>query len=148
MIDTPGEFVPAFIAAWMARDGTALAALFAEDADFVNVTGLWWRDRAAIARAHQYALDSFFSGTILTAGALTIRDLGHVAVVHARMHLTGQRAPDGSIAGDRRTVFTFVLSRGVDGWLCVAAQNTDVVPGKETHVAEDGGLTAHDYRHD
>ncbi|MGK9232137.1 SgcJ/EcaC family oxidoreductase [Inquilinus limosus] len=47
------EDVPAaFIAAWNRHDMAALAALFAEDADFVNVVGLWWRSRAEIEAAH------------------------------------------------------------------------------------------------
>ncbi|WGH79836.1 SgcJ/EcaC family oxidoreductase [Jannaschia ovalis] len=146
MVPAPSDFVPAFIAAWMARDGDALGALFAEDADFVNVTGIWWRDRAAIAKAHGYALRSFFANTRLSAGTVTIRDLGDVAVIHARMALQGQTAPDGTEAGARRTIFSFVLHRRDDGWTCVSAQNTDVVPGAETHLAHGGTLTPTDYR--
>ncbi len=47
---TPEEFPRAFAAAWMARDAVALAALFAADADFVNVAGLWWEDRRRSGR--------------------------------------------------------------------------------------------------
>lgn len=30
----------------------ALGALFADDAEWVNIVGMWWRDRAALTRAH------------------------------------------------------------------------------------------------
>ncbi|MEM8824504.1 MAG: SgcJ/EcaC family oxidoreductase [Pseudomonadota bacterium] len=146
MVPTPHDFVPAFTAAWMARDGAALAALFAEDADFVNVVGIWWEDRPAIAKAHSYALQSFFAETKLIAGRVKLRDLGDVAILHARMALTGQRAPDGTKAGARTTILTFVLHRRAGGWTCVAAQNTDVVPGAETHLAQGGELATKDYR--
>ena len=146
MVPDPDAFVPAFAAAWAARDGAALAALFAPDADFVNVVGIWWEDRAAIERAHAYALGSFFAGTRLVPGRVKVRDLGGVAVVHARIALTGQRAPDGSRAGARTTILTFVLHRAEGGWQAVSAQNTDVVPGAETMVAGADGLAPRDYR--
>lgn len=145
MVPDPDAFVPAFAAAWMARDGDALAALFADDADFVNVVGIWWQDRAAIAKAHSYALRSFFGETKLTPGTVKIRRLGDVAVVHARVRLTGQRAPDGSEAGARTAILSFVLVRRDGGWEAVSAQNTDVVPGAETHVAGER-FEAVDYR--
>jgi uncharacterized protein (TIGR02246 family) len=130
----------------MARDAAALASLFVEDADFVNVTGLWWHNRQAIEKAHHYGLTTFFRDSTLTAGRVHIRDLGGVAVVQTRMHLSGQLAPDGTIAGDRQTVFTFVLQRQPEGWLIVTAQNTDIAPGKETHLVTGGNMRAVDYR--
>lgn len=145
-VTDPAGFPKAFAEAWHSRDGHRIAALFAEDADFVNVTGLWWRNRAAIGKAHDYALKSFFSDTTLTPGAITTRALGpDHAVVHCRFRLTGQIAPDGSSAGDRVTILVFVLERTGEGWQAVAAQNTDVVPGKETHL-NTGTLAAVDYR--
>jgi uncharacterized protein (TIGR02246 family) len=137
----------AFAAAWMARDAGALAALFAEDADFVNVVGIWWEDRAAIHKAHHYGLTTFFRDSRLTVGRVKLRPLAPgAAVVHARMILTGQRAADGTEAGPRHTILTFVMAEGPDGWLCVAAQNTDIVPGRETFERRGDDLIPRDYR--
>ncbi|MBV0911615.1 SgcJ/EcaC family oxidoreductase [Anianabacter salinae] len=147
MLAAPEDVAPAFRDAWMARDGDAIAALFVQDADFVNVVGIWWQDRAAIGRAHGYALQSFFADTRLVLGRVKTRRIGgDAAVVHARMILTGQRAPDGTAAGRRVTILSFVMERRGDGWLCVSAQNTDIVPGAETQVAGAEGLAATDYR--
>ncbi len=142
----PDDFPAAFRDAWMARDGAAIGALFAEDADFVNVVGIWWEDRAAIARAHAYALESFFAETRLTIGRVKVRRSGDMAVVHARVRLTGQVTQEGAAAGSRTTILVFVLERRGDGWIAVAAQNTDIVPGVETLVAGPGGLRPGDYR--
>lgn len=145
-VSDPAAFPQAFADAWHSRDGARIGSLFAEDADFVNVTGLWWRKRSDIARAHDYALKSFFAETTLRPGAVRTRSLGKDhAVVHCRFHLTGQIAPDGTTAGDRTTILVFVLQQNDDGWHAVAAQNTDVVPGKETHL-NTGTLDAVDYR--
>ena len=145
-VSDPKDFPKAFAKAWQSRDGAQIGALFVEDADFVNVTGLWWRNRAAIAKAHDYALKSFFADTTLKPGVITTRLLGEThAVVHCRFHLSGQTAPDGSTAKDRRTILVFVLQKSSEGWLAVTAQNTDVAPGKETHL-NTHTFTAVDYR--
>lgn len=147
-LKSPEAMPAAFATAWADRDGRALAGLFAEDADFVNVVGLWWEDREAIARAHDYALKSFFAKSRLAVGRVKLRRIGSdVAVVQARVVLTGQIGRDGAEAGRRNTILTFVMERRADGWLCVAAQNTDIVPGAETFEARHGGLTPRDYRH-
>ncbi|WP_226624509.1 SgcJ/EcaC family oxidoreductase [Alloyangia pacifica] len=142
----PEDFPAAFARAWATREGAAVAALFAEDAEFVNVTGLWWSGREAIARPHDYALKSFFADTTLRPGRISTRLLGAgQAVVRCRFHMSGQRAPDGSEAGPRQTILLFVLERTAAGWRAVAAQNTEVLPGQETFLASDG-TGAVDYR--
>jgi uncharacterized protein (TIGR02246 family) len=142
----PGDIPHAFAAAWMARDARALAALFAADAEFVNVVGLWWHNRAAIEAAHDYALRSFFADSTLKPGAIRVRMPGpDVAVVQCRFTLSGQRLPDGGDAGTRRTILSFVARRTPEGWLVEAAQNTDVIDGAET-MARTDLLRPADYR--
>ncbi len=148
-LDAPGALPAAFAAAWNARDADALAALFEPDAEFVNVVGLWWHDREAIRRAHAYGLAVIFPDSTLAVVRTRAKALAEgVAVVHALMRLTGQSAVgDVRQPGERRTVFSFVMRRGAEGWRCASAQNTDVVPGAETHVRDaDGALCAADYR--
>ena len=130
---TPEEIPEHFAAAWNARDAAALAALFVEDADFVNVVGLWWHKRADIQRAHAYGLQVIFDQSSLRAGGIKLRLLGQdYAVVHCRWHLTGQRDPVGELLGERTTVMVFVAQHSSSGWQVVTAQNTDVIPGSET----------------
>ena len=143
--ETPEAVLNAFIDAWHARDGAAIGDLFTPDGDFVNVTGLWWHGPEAIAKPHQYALDSFFAKTRLRAGRTEIRWLGDVAVLRTRLRLTGQVAPDGTQADPRQTILTFVLVRTDYGWRVTSDQNTDVHPGQETHLARDGDLEPIDY---
>jgi len=142
----PAEIPQAFADAWMARDAYALAALFAPDAEFVNVVGLWWHDRAAIEAAHDYALRSFFADSTLRPGTIRISQVTEdVAVVQCRYTLTGQRLPDGTTAGPRRTILSFVARNTPDGWIVAAAQNTDIVDGAET-MAIAQTLRPADYR--
>lgn len=149
VLDTPESIPRAFVEAWNRRDARALAALFDEDAEFVNVVGLWWHDRASIERAHAYGFEHIFPESTLVLGRVAVKRLREdVAVVHARMRLTGQTPVAGiEAAGPRMNLFSFVVHRGEGGWRCASAHNTDVVPGAETNVAgADGRLRPVAYR--
>ena len=148
-IDRPERVPEAFAAAWNRRDPDGIAALFDEDAEFVNVVGLWWHDREAIRRAHAYGLTRIFAGSTLRLGVVRVKRLSDdVAVVHARMTLSGQTPVAGAAGpGTRTNVFSFVVRRAGERWSCASAQNTDVVPGAETNVVDEAGrLRPADYR--
>lgn len=148
-LDRPERIPEVWAAAWNRRDPETLAALFDEDAEFVNVVGLWWHDRDSILEAHRYGLSVLFSESTLSLGRVTVKRLREdVAVVHARMRLTGQ-SPVGEVErpGARTTVFSFVVHRKDGHWSCASAHNTDVVPGMETNVVDErGAFGSVDYR--
>jgi uncharacterized protein (TIGR02246 family) len=148
-LDSPERIPEAFVEAWNRRDARALAALFDEDAEFVNVVGLWWHDRASIERAHAYGLERIFQHSELKLVRTTVKRLrDDVAVVHARMRLAGQ-TPVGDIdtPKPRTTIFSFVVHRTDTGWRCASAHNTDVVPDAETNIIDESGqFQSADYR--
>ncbi|MBP2414822.1 uncharacterized protein (TIGR02246 family) [Arthrobacter stackebrandtii] len=148
MLDRPEDVAAGFASAWNDADADDLAALFTDDAAFVNVVGLWWSTRGQIRDAHAYGFAHIFPHSSMSLGKVTVRRIGaDTAVVHAAWVVTGQVTPDGKPAGRRRGVFSFVMAKqGDGGWLCVSAHNTDRVPGAETHVAEDGAFTPASYR--
>lgn len=148
ILETPDSMPHAFAEAWNARDADRLAALFEADAEFVNVTGLWWHDREAIRKAHAYGLGQIFNESTLIVATVRVKPLApDVAVVHARIRLSGQSPVDGlDKPGERITIFSFVMRRGDAGWVCASAHNTDVVPGMETHLAGPGGLAPTRYQ--
>lgn len=149
LLDRPEDIPRAFVAAWNRRDADALAALFDEDAEFVNVVGIWWHDREAIRKAHAYGLTRIFQRSTLQLMETRVKYLSdRIAVVHARMRLASQAAAGGVAApGVRRNIFSFVVHRTPQGWRCASAHNTDIVPGMETHImGPDGGLRSVDYR--
>jgi uncharacterized protein (TIGR02246 family) len=117
-----------FTNAWNSHDAAALAALFAEDADFVNVVGIWWRDRRAIEEAHAFAHRTFFRNSRLSMDEVAVKHLGtDLATVHCTWTLVGQEEPDGTVGEPRRGILLFVVSRGPEGWRIRTAQNTDIV---------------------
>src|SRR5688500_7635612 len=128
---TSPEHIPTLFArAWNERDPDALASLFDEDAEFVNVSGTCWHDRESIRKAHAQGLRSV-DGSTLAASETKVKLLSpEVAVVHARMTRSGDgEAAAGAVAqsSPRATMGSFVVHRAGDRWLCASAHNTDVV---------------------
>lgn len=149
-LDRPESIPIVFVEAWNNRDPDTLASVFDEDAEFVNVVGLWWHDRESIRKAHAYGLEHIFNRSTLRLVKTKVKWLSDdVAVVHARMRLIGQ-TPVGGVATPqiRQNIFTFVAHRVPEGWRCASAHNTDVVPRMETNVVDDEGrIRSVTYRH-
>ncbi len=145
-ITEAGDLPAGIAAAWNAGDAARFAALFAEDADFVNVVGLWWEKRRAIEKAHAYGFERIFTDARMTVERVKTRRLVPAAcVVHFRWAMAGQTAPDGSPAGERRGIMSLVAERDVDGWRIVSAQNTDIIEGVDTHVVSGDGRSTASY---
>lgn len=144
----PEQIAEQFVTAWNQYDAEQLAALFVEDADFVNVTGLWWHDKEAIYQAHDYGLRVIFNQSHLELKRIKVRYLTDtIATVHARIRLSNQTALSITEAPQiRNTLFLFVTQKIDDCWFCVAAQNVEVQSGKETFIKkEDGSFEAVNY---
>lgn len=144
---SPDEIPARFVEAWNERDANKIAELFDDDADFINVVGIWWKTRDDIRKAHDYGLKVIFNHSNLKLTKTKVKYMGEdVAVVHARMRLRGQSSKGDENPQSRFNIFTFVTHQTDFGWSCCAAQNTDIVPGKETNMIVDGYLNAVDYR--
>jgi uncharacterized protein (TIGR02246 family) len=139
--NSPGEIPGLFARAWNARDSDALAALFDEDAEFVHGTGLCWHDRESIRKAHASRLGGAMEASMLAIDETKVKLLSpDVAVVHARMTLSGEAA-DGAVASPepRTMIVSFVVHRAGERWLCASAHHTDLMPDQETNVPEPDG---------
>ncbi len=143
-----GEAVTrAFFDRWNRGDAEGLGELFVEDADFVNVVGLWWRDRRAIRKAHAYGFERIFRNATLQLVELKVRELSpDVHIVHTVSTLDGQTGPDGGSTGTRVAVISVVAHRRDDGFRIVSCQNTDRVAGADTHVVDADGFRPVSYR--
>lgn len=109
-------------AAWNAMDGSAFAAPFAEDADFVNIRGEHHRGRAAIAAGHVAVLASLYAGSTNRYTVDAVRLLRpDVALAHVRAELD---APRGPYAGRHVARMSVVLTRAGGEWEIAALHNT------------------------
>jgi uncharacterized protein (TIGR02246 family) len=124
------EMVHAFGEHWNRHDMEAFAQLFAEDAEFVNVVGLWWKGREEIKRAHMATHATMFRKSRLRIGDVMIRFVKRdVAVARASWELTGHLGPSGETLPDRKGILMNLLVRTDAGWKIVDSQNTDIIEG-------------------
>lgn len=148
-VDQPAAIPERFVKAWNDRDAAQIAGLFVEDAEFVNVVGLWWHTRQDIWKAHDYGLKVIFKDSTLALRQKKVRYLSEeIALVHARLKLSGQSAHGSTTQpGTRFNIFSFIVQKKPKGWVCIAAHNTDKIQGMETNVIDASGkIQAVDYR--
>lgn len=143
----PLDLIHEYVRAWDAKDADAIGRLFVEDADFVNVVGLWWTGRRSIVRAQRFGFEHAFANAKIRVYKVTQRYLGDdAAVVMAQWQITGQVDPEREPVDPRRGLISVTLVKLADGtWLGVSCQNTDIAPAADTFVARAGRLTATSY---
>ncbi|MEM8836842.1 MAG: SgcJ/EcaC family oxidoreductase [Pseudomonadota bacterium] len=147
MFETGESVARAFFECWNNGDADTLGALFVEDADFVNVVGIWWRNRRAIRKAHDYGFRKIFQNAKLEITDLKVRELTpDIHIVHTVSTLNGQTGLNGEEAGQRIAVISMVTMRGPSGFQIVSAQNTDRVEGADTHVVAKDGFRPASYQ--
>jgi uncharacterized protein (TIGR02246 family) len=109
-------------AGWNAMDGSAFAAPFAGDADFVNIRGEHFRGRNAIAAGHAEIFRTIYAGSTNQYTVESARLLRpEAALVHVRAVLD---VPQGPLAGRHRACFSLVLTKESSGWEIAALHNT------------------------
>ncbi len=124
-LPSPDAFPRAFANAWSARDVKAIAELFAEDADFLTLTGHWAEGRKAIAETLAGEMAGAFSRAKLVTGRTKQRQIAPgAAQVMQRYVLSGILNADGSDAGRVGAILSAVLVDGPQGWAVAAAQFT------------------------
>jgi uncharacterized protein (TIGR02246 family) len=108
--------------AWNASDGSAFAADFADDADFVNIRGEHHRGRQAIAGGHTGIFKSIYAGSTNRYTVEAMRLLRpDVALVHVHSSLDN---PQGPLAGRHTARFSLVLTREQGRWQIASLHNT------------------------
>ena len=127
----------AFSESWNTHDMARFARLFAPDADFVNVVGMWWKNREEIEKAHAYSHSTFFKDSRLSANTAAVKFLRpDLATVHVLWELVGQIEPGGTVGKPRRGILLLVCAKREGSWFIHAAQNTDIVAAALTRPAE------------
>jgi uncharacterized protein (TIGR02246 family) len=114
--------------AWNIADGSAYAAAFTEDSDYVAFDGTHLRGRDANARHHQRLFNSLLKNTRLVfEGTPRVRFLAEgVAVVHAMGSVLFPW--QSRVTAKRRSNQTLVAVRRPEGWRFTAFHNTRYRP--------------------
>jgi uncharacterized protein (TIGR02246 family) len=110
------------------KDWKAYGDLFAEDADWINVVGMFWHGKDNVVKAHAAYGTTVFRNGGFTFSDLSIRQVApDVAIVVVTEHTVEQVAPDGVHklpAGEDRLSFVVVNRSG--HWKITLGHNTPV----------------------
>jgi len=120
------ELVARFANAWNRHDMDALAALFHEDATFVNVRGTYLKGREEIRQQHAAIHAGPYRDSVLRAVLIDAREpVPGVIVAHVSTELDGDARAQGQT---RHSLATFVIEQRAGLWRFAAAHNTWVLP--------------------
>jgi uncharacterized protein (TIGR02246 family) len=126
--------VSEFANTWNRHDMKMMHELDTEDVEWINITGNYWRGKAAVYKGHDTIHRTIFAKTSMTVEDIAIRPIApNVAVAVATMTFgpvilpTGQEAPEIKTRGS----FTTVKREGI--WRIAHFQNTVVDSEAEKH---------------
>jgi len=130
-VDVPAplaRIVAQWCDAWNRGDAAAFGELFAEDSDFVNLLGAWWKPRNAIAGAHSRGFAGPWRGTKLQARVESVRRLrDDIMLMHVRWVMSGAPVTEGAPGTAQHSLSTLVIARDGARWLIRAAHTTPVL---------------------
>lgn len=122
--DAARRLVAALEAAWNRHDMQVYGALFHEDAEWVNVVGMYWRGKAQVMKAHTVFHETIFKEVQLEGRELSVRELSPDVAVAVWTHLQdAYRTPSGNLQEKTLNRMTVVVSRRQGQWLISQGQN-------------------------
>ncbi|HEX6489821.1 MAG TPA: SgcJ/EcaC family oxidoreductase [Gaiellaceae bacterium] len=121
--------VDEFEAAWNAHDMRRFAACFADDAEFVNVAGMWWRGREEIEQKHVAAHAAGLKDSTMRAQLAAFKEIGpSIGLAHVTWELDGHdQSGSARIADTRRGVMSWTVRDRQGTVEIVSAHNTDTL---------------------
>jgi len=112
---------------WNRHDGTAYAAVFTEDSDYIAFDGTHLKGRKQNADHHQRIFDTVLRGTRLVYENVSVRFLTpDVAVMHGEGSVL--MPWHATVTAGRRSIQTYVVVRQGGVWRIAAFQNARVRP--------------------
>jgi uncharacterized protein (TIGR02246 family) len=115
-----GALVDAFARAWNTHDGSAFGLLYADDADWVMVSGERLKGRTAIEQALAKEHGSWARTTTLRAAGVRVRELDpRRAIVMFRWEIVSDAQPEGR---PYRGNTVLIAEKTRKGWVIVAGQ--------------------------
>jgi uncharacterized protein (TIGR02246 family) len=111
------------------------AALWAEDGDFVNVRGWWWRGRSEIEENHAAVHETLFETSTLRLQLAAFKPVSsEVAVLHVERRLEGHDASGPEVTTEpRRGIWSLVVREHNGQIEIVSSHNTDTLDAPPGH---------------
>jgi len=115
--------------AWNRHDMTAFVSYMADDVEWVNVVGMWWKGKAQVYQAHEAFHRTIFKNRQIHEPESTELKLVAPDCVLVTMiaKADGFTTPSGHVEPPGRSVLTEVFVKRDGKWLVVQGHNTTIV---------------------
>jgi len=125
------KVLASFDEAFNKHDADAVAALYTDDAEFINISGMWWRGRAEIRRGTAFVLANIFQNTTIQTDSISVRfPTRDTAIAVITQHTVGSFVlPDGTRISSTSARLTYFLVKAGGCWMIAGGQNTEIKPG-------------------
>ena len=118
--------------AWNRHDMRAMAELFDDDAQWVNIVGMYWPGRAAVVAGHEAFHRTFFQTTTIDIAHAEIRELApSVAIAVTLLKVGAFTPPDGIPRPESDNRLSLVLTKRSGRWRIAHGHNTVIDPAAQ-----------------
>jgi uncharacterized protein (TIGR02246 family) len=123
------QVVAAYEEAWNKHDMDAMASLFTEDIEWINIVGWWWRGLAEVKRGYVWIHEVLFRNTPFHVDSCSVRIVAPGTAISVITWSKGSFVtPDGrQVPAGKDRMSLFVVKRG-SRWLIAGGQNTTIDP--------------------
>ena len=114
-----------FEKAWNEHNMDAMFDLFTEDAEWVNIVGMYWVGRANVKKAHQDFHATMFKNTPLKIDEITVRKItSDTAVAVLNLSMGDFTTPSGETIKNSKDRLSLILVKQKNRWLIAHGHNT------------------------
>jgi uncharacterized protein (TIGR02246 family) len=126
--------IDALIASWNNHDYSTMAAYATEDADWVNIVGMWWKNRKEVQFAHQAYHEVMFKNVTLTKNSAHLRQITpDVIIAHLNTKVGAFTTPGGHQKPEADNMSLLVFVKKGRKWLLTAGENVEIVDDAKKH---------------
>ena len=115
-----------YAVAWNGHDAAAFGRLFAENCDYLNVSGSHWKGVQEIVQRQGELFRKSLKSAVRTLTGVEVRfSTPDVALVHATWDVTGWSRPTGEAVRVLKEITTATMVKTNGRWLITGFQNTE-----------------------
>ena len=119
--------VDAFTNSWNNHNFADFKNYATDDAEWVNVVGMYWKNLKEVQYAHQYFHDRMFKTVPLTKNWVTIRFITRdVAIAHVSTRSGAYTTPGGTNVPESDNIATMTFIKKHGEWLITACENVTI----------------------
>jgi uncharacterized protein (TIGR02246 family) len=119
--------VDAMVASWNKHDFSGIENYTTADCEWVNIVGMWWKNRKEMAFSLKAYHSTMFKNTLQEKKDVTIRFLSKdVALVHFKSHVGTFTTPNGIIMPPTNELALLVYVKQNGKWLLTSGENVIV----------------------